>query len=196
MKKLLSILMVLALVFTMLPVYSVAAETEGSTITVSGNNYRNKYVVVSGNGNDGLYYVNNRGVIETTGGETAYFAPGSYTVYYGVFSGWGSSFAQGSVTVRESSTNVSVSLRSAQVGTNTKYETRELYATSLYHNTTSFNHVDLRVAATYEINIGNQTYTAAVYNPSVVVKVGSRQVANKAWSGTTSYAKQSVWSLN
>jgi hypothetical protein len=181
--------MVLAMVLSMVPTQVFATENDaaaplaaGSTITISGRNYRNQYVMVD----DTLYYVNNSGVIVNTDGTEATFEPGSYTIYYGIFSGWGSSFASGTVTVREGS-NASISLRSASVGSNTAYATRVLYATALYHNTTSFNHVDLRVAATYEINIGNQTYTAAVYNPAVVVKVGDRQVASKSWSGTTSY---------
>ena len=187
MKRFLSLLMVLVLMSSILVVPTYAAEAEGSTITVSGNNYRNKYVVISDGTASGLYYITNTGLVENTDGTDALFAPGSYTVYYGMFSGWGSSFARGTATIQGSSTNVSVRLSSAQVGSSTAYATRYLYATSLYHNTTSFNHVDLRVAATYEISIGHQTYTAAVYNPSVVVKVGSRQVASKSWSGTTSY---------
>lgn len=187
MKRFLSLLMVLALMFSILAVPAYAAETEGSTITVSGNTYRNKYVLITDGTTKGLYYINNQGRVQNTDGTDAHFAAGSYTVYYGTFSGWGSSFARGTAAVSSDSTNVSVSLRSAQVNSNTDFATRLLYATSLYHNTTSFNHVDLRVAATYEINIGNQSYTAAVYNPSVVVKVGNRQVASKSWSGTTSY---------
>ena len=137
--------------------------------------------------NDKLYYINGSGVIVNTDGTEVTFEPGSYTVYYGIFSGWGSSFARGTFTVQDGSASASVTLRGTSVGTNTAYATRELYATSLYYNTTSFNHVDLRVAATYEINIGNQTYTASVYNPSVVVKVGGQVVASNTWSGTTSY---------
>ena len=163
--------------------YGAALYAEGSTITVSGRNYRSQYVMV----NDKLYYINSSGVIENTDGTEAIFEPGSYTVYYGIFSGWMASFASGTVTIRENDTNASVTLRNSSVGTNTTYATRVLYATSLYYNTTSFNHVDLRVAATYEINIGNQSYTAAVYNPSVVVKVGGQVVASNTWSGTTSY---------
>ena len=167
--------------------YGIAAYAEGSTITVSGSSYRSKYVVISDGTTDGLYYVNSRGVVENTDGTQATFASGTYTIYYGSFSGWNSSFASGTATVSNTSTNVSVSLRSASIGSNTAYATRMRYATALYYNTTSFNHVDLRVAATYDINIGSQVYTATVYNPSVVVKVGSRQVASKSWSGTTSY---------
>ena len=163
--------------------YGSALYAAGTTITISGRNYRSQYVVV----NDKLYYVNSSGVIENTDGTEATFEPGSYTIYYGIFTGWSSSFASGTVTIRENSTSVSVSLRGTSVGTNTAYATRVLYATSLYYNTTSFNHVDLRVAATYQINIGNQTYTASVYNPSVVVKVGGQVVARNTWSGTTSY---------
>ena len=162
MKRFLSLLMVLVLMSSILVVPTYAAEAEGSTITVSGNNYRNKYVVISDGTASGLYYITNTGLVENTDGTDALFAPGSYTVYYGMFSGWGSSFARGTATIQESSTNVSVRLSSAQVGSSTAYATRYLYATSLYHNTTSFNHVDLRVAATYEISIGHQTYTAAV----------------------------------
>ena len=167
--------------------YGVALYADGCTITVSGNSYRNKYVVISDGTTDELYYINSQGVIQNIDGTEAAFAPGSYTIYYGIFSGWGSSFASATATVRENASNLSVSLRGASIGSNTAYATRVQYATSLYYNTTSFNHVDLRVAATYEIRVGNQTYTAAVYNPSVVVKVGNTQVASKAWSGTTSY---------
>ena len=163
--------------------YGIATYAEGTILSISGRNYRNVYVVV----NETLYYVNSNGVIVNTDGTEAFFEPGSYAIYYGLFSSWGSSFAQGTAQVEEGTASVSVTLRSASVGTNTDFATRVLYATSLYYNTSSFNHVDLRVAATYEINIGNHTYTAAVYNPSVVVKVGGQQVASNSWPGTTSY---------
>lgn len=189
-KRILSLLLALVMVLSFIPMPVSAADTEGATLTLSGNNtyaYRNKYVVITDGSKDALYYINNSGTVQNTDGTAATFAPGTYTVYYGIFSGWSSSFAQASVTVRENDTQVGFSLRGANVNSNTSYAIRELYATSLYYNTSAFNHVDLRVAASYEIHVGNQVYTATVYNPSVVVKVGGQQVASKSWDGSTDY---------
>ena len=63
MKRFLSLLMVLVLMSSILVVPTYAAEAEGSTITVSGNNYRNKYVVISDGTASGLYYITNTGLV-------------------------------------------------------------------------------------------------------------------------------------
>lgn len=70
---------------------------------------------------------------------------------------------------------------------NTAYATRVLYATSLFYNTQSYNHVDVRVEGSYVIHVGSQAYSARVSNTTAVVKVGGTTVASQTWSGTTSY---------
>ena len=156
-----------------------------ATITVSSKSYRNVYVVVSGEGMTAVYYVNSDGTIENTNGTEATFEPGSYTVYYGTYSNRGS-FARGTVTVNQGS-NATVQMSTASVNSNTAYATRVLYATSIYYNRTSFDHVDIRVDGSYLLEIGGKPYSATVSNPSVVVKVGGTTVASQSWSGTTSY---------
>ena len=189
-RRIFSLLMAVILVVTLIPVNVFAADGSGATLTVSGNhysNYRNKYVVFSDGSSSKLYYINNNDTVQNADGTAAYFSPGSYTVYYGIYSGWSASFASGTVTIRENDTTANLSLRNANVGSNTAYATKVLYATSLFHNTSSFGHVDVRVAASYVIKVGNQEYSATISNPSVVVKVGNRVVASNSWSGTTDY---------
>ncbi len=166
--------------------YGTALYAGGTTITVSGRAYRSKYVVINGS----LYYVASDGTVQNTDGTDASFEPGTYTVYYGNkgSSGGGgnnSSFATGSVTVSEGETTATVSMRSTNVSNSSANVYQ--YATSLFYNASSFDHVDVRVAGSYVIHVGSQVYTATVSNPSVVVKVGGGTVASQTWSGTTTY---------
>lgn len=163
--------------------YGAALYAETGTITISNSSYRNVYVVIDGK----LYYVTGDGVIGNTDGTAAAFEPGTYNIYYGVFSGWNSSFASGTATLEAGDSNANVRLRSTNVGSGTAYATKLPYATSLFYNTASFNHVDIRVAGSYVLQIGGQAYSATVSNPSVAVKVGGTTVASQTWSGTTSY---------
>lgn len=186
MKRLLSLLLVLVMVLTLVPRQALAAE--GAAVTVSGN-YSGKYVVIAGEAGSDLYYIGSGGTVQNADGSAAAFAPGTYTVYYGInaVSGRGaqSSFASGTFTVDTGDTAASVTLRSAWVR-NSSADVR-LYATSLFHNTAVFDHVDIRVAGSYVIHVGSQAYEATVSNPSVAVKVGGSTVASQTWTGTTSY---------
>ena len=166
--------------------YGAALYDGTTTLTVSGSSYHNKYVVINGS----LYYVSGDGTVQNTDGSEAAFEPGTYTVYYGnrgSGSGRGneSSFATGSVTVAEGSSTAAVTMNSISVSNS--HADVYLYATSLFYNTSSFDHVDIRVAGSYVIQVGGQSYTATVSNPSVVVKVGGTAVASQTWSGTTTY---------
>ena len=167
-----------------------ASTFDANQVTISGSTYYGKYVVISDGTDSDLYYVSSTGVVQTTDGETATFANGSYTVYYGIFSnssGRGngdSSFANGTFTVSDNSNSVTVRMSSTSVSNSNSNV--YLYATSLFYNTTAFSHVDVRVAGSYVINVGNQTYTATVSNPIVVVKVGGSTVASQNWTGDTS----------
>ncbi|MBQ8830994.1 MAG: Cna B-type domain-containing protein [Oscillospiraceae bacterium] len=167
--------------------YGAALYDGTCTVTVSGNSYRNSYVVISNGSTSGLYYINSSGTVQNTDGTAAAFEPGNYTIYYGAGGGRASSFASGSVTINSSASTASVRLSSARVSSSTAYATKVLYATSLFYNTSSFDHVDVRVEGSYVLNVGSQSYSATVSNPRVVVKVGSTTVASKSWTGTTSY---------
>ena len=191
-KRVLSLLLVLVMLISMLPGSAIAATADGSTVTVSDSAYYGKYIVISNGTDYDLYYVSSNGTVQTTDGQTASFASGSYSVYYGIFSnssGRGngdSSFAGGSFTVTGSTSSVRVENMRSQSVSNSSTNVY-LYATSLFYNTVAFSHVDVRVAGSYVIQVGSQEYTAVVSNPSVVVKVGGTQVASKSWSGTTNY---------
>lgn len=165
--------------------YGVALYAEASTISVSRNSYYGKYVVISNGSTSSLYYINSSGIVQNTDGTAAAFEPGTYTIYYGIGgsgSGRGneSTFAGGSITIREGQASASVSLSTVRVSNssaNVYY-----YATSLFYNTASFDHVDVRVAGSYVIHVGSQVYSATVSNPTVVVKVGGRTVASQTWT--------------
>lgn len=187
MKKLLSFVLALVMVLALLPVQAFAAEeTAAATLTVSGNSYRSKYVVISDGSDSDLYYIGSTGAVENTDGTAATFAPGRYTVYYGINNTSGraasSSFATGSFTVDEEDTSATVRLSSTRVS-NTNANVY-LYATSSFYNTTSFDHVDVRVNGSYVIHVGTHEYTARVSNPTVVVKVGGNQVAKQSWTNS------------
>lgn len=190
-RRILSLLIVIAMVVSIIPMQAFAADTTGATVTVSGSSYNGKYVVISNDTNNELYYINSSGTVQNTDGTAATFAPGTYTVYYGiniVGSGRGgaeSSFANGTFTVGEGDSDVSVRLSTARVSnSNSKVY---LYATSLFYNTATFDHVDIRVEGSYVIHVGNQAYEATVSNPSVTIKVGGTTVASQSWTGTTDF---------
>ena len=156
--------------------------TAAISISISNSSYRNVYVVI----NDSLYYVGSNGVVQNTNGTEAAFEPGTYTVYYGINNVGGgrggaqSSFASGTVTVSEGDTSVSVRLSTTRVSNSSANVYK--YATSLFYNTATFDHVDVRVAGSYVIHVGSQTYSATVSNPTVVVKVGGTTVASQTWT--------------
>ena len=185
-KRVLSFLLVLVMVLAILPMPAIAAG-EGASLTVSGRTYRNKYVVISDGSAAAVYYINNSNQVQTLDGSAAAFAPGSYTVYYGPLGMQKNrSFYKGTFTVSEGDDAVSATLSSSRWSSASATE-QYYYAESVYYNTSSFDHVDVRVAGSYVIHVGGHEYSATVSNPSVVVKVGGTQVAKQEWSGTTSY---------
>ena len=185
-KRVLSFLLVLVMVLAILPMPAIAAG-EGASLTVSGRTYRNKYVVISDGNAAAVYYINNSNQVQTMDGSAAAFAPGSYTVYYGPLGMQKNrSFYKGTFTVSEGDDAVSATLSSSRWSSASTAE-QYYYAESVYYNTSSFDHVDVRVAGSYVIHVGGHEYSATVSNPSVVVKVGGTQVASQKWSGTTSY---------
>ena len=109
-KRVLSLLLVLVMVLAILPVPEVAA-AEGATLTVSGNSYRNKYVVITDGTSKATYYITNNGTVQNMDGSAATFGAGSYTVYYGPLGMQKNrSFYKGSVTVDDSDSSASVSM--------------------------------------------------------------------------------------
>ena len=185
-KRVLSLLLVLVMVLAVLPVPEVAA-AEGATLTVSGNSYRNKYVVITDGTSKATYYITNNGTVQNMDGSAATFGAGNYTVYYGPLGMQKNrSFYKGSVTVDDSDSSASVSMsRTSWTGASSAEQ--YYFAESIYYNTSSFDHVDIRVAGSYVIHVGSEEYSATVSDPSVVIRVGGQQVASQTWSGSTSY---------
>ncbi len=187
-RKLISLLLVLAVLLSALPVQTLAAEETGATITVS--RYNKLYAVIDGT----PYYINSSGVLENMDGTTAVFAPGTYTLYYGPggMKEMDKICYSGTVTVSEGATNATVSLSSRRfsgfANSDGSLSDAQLYlAESIYYNTSSFDHVHIRVEGSYVIHVSGKSYTARVSNPSMVIRVNGNQVASYAWTGTTDY---------
>lgn len=177
--------------------YVSALYADGCTLTVtvasSGSNgpgggnrsVSNVYVII----NDALYYIDSSGTVVNADGSDAVFEAGTYTVYYGPYGGGGGSnktVYTGTVTVNQGDTSVGVSLRAvsySQQSTADQYR----YAESIYYNTTSFNHIHIRVAGSYVIQVNNQSYTAKVSNPSMIVNVNGVQQIEHTWTNTETY---------
>ncbi len=179
-KRMLSILMALVLLFSMVPAQALTtlAAESGATISL-GRNYRSVWVVVG----DTPYQTDSSGNVVDSSGSAVLFAPGSYTVYYAT---QGGSSATGSGTVGASDTAISISMSSTRFSSAT-WENQMRLAKSIYYNASRFDHLDIRVAGSYVMEIGGTSYTATVSNPSAVVNVNGTQAYTGNWTGTTSY---------
>ncbi len=187
-RRVLSVLLIVVLLLTILPLSVLAADETGATITL--NRYSNLYVVI----NSTTYYANRSGLLQNMDGTTAYFAPGEYTVYYGpggLSRNMDKTVYSGTVTVEEGDTEVTVSLSSARFSTfgsgSGISAAQTAIATSVYYNTSSFDHIHIRVEGSYVIHVGSAAYTATVSNPTMVVRVDGTQTVSHSWSGTTNY---------
>lgn len=182
-RRLFSLLLVAAMLLSLFPVQIFAAE-EGSTITVS--RYNRVYVVI----NNTSYYINSNGVVENMDGTTAYFVPGTYTVYYGPTSGGGGgrnkTVYTGNVTVSDSDSSVSVSLSNVTFSRQS-YADQLKYAESIYYNTSRFNHIHVRVEGSYVLHVNGKEFTARVSNPSMIVNVDGVQKIQHDWTNTETY---------
>ncbi len=185
-RKVFSILLALAMLLSMLPVNALAAEDATATITL--RNYNSVYVVIDST----TYYANRSGLLQNMDGTTATFAPGTYTIYYGpggLSRQMDKTCYYGTATVEDS--NVTVSLSSQRFsqfaeGSGLSQAQYDL-ATSIYYNTSSFDHIHIRVEGSYVIHVGSATYTATVSNPTMVVRVDGVQKVSHSWTGTTDY---------
>lgn len=169
-----------------------ATYADGATVTVSGNSYRRKYVViVDSEGNEDVYYINSSNTIVAMDGTTAVtFAPGSYTIYYGPTGGRADrNFYKGTFTVNENSSSASASMSAVKYGSVSTNPTADQlrWAKSVYYNTSSFSHVDVRVAGNYVINIDGHAYTATVSNPSLTMIVNGVEGDTESTTSSTSY---------
>lgn len=106
--------------------------------------------------------------------------------------GKGSAYA-GTVTVTDTgfTTTMSGSTRTTSFNSLTD-EQKYAMATCVWYNTNSFNHLHLKAAGSYVIEIGGQSYTATISNPTFIVTMDGKEVLNVSEEGTTSYE----WTYN
>ncbi len=194
-RRILGILMALVLLISLVPAQAItalAAET-GATITLSGNTggggwgqqsstgFSSVWVVV----NDTAYRTNNSSVIVDSDGNAVIFAPGEYTVYYATQGA--SNCRTGSVTIAESTDGSETVTMSSVTFSRVSSTEQHRLGKAIYYNASSFDHLDIRVAGSYVMDLGGVQYAATVSNPSVVVNVDGVQTMTAAFTGTTSY---------
>lgn len=167
---------------------------EAVSITVSGNTYRNKYVVIYNDTakTEGVYYINNSGTIVNMDGSAATFEAGTYTIYYGPTGGQANRnfYKAENVVIAENATgSKSVTLSSKPYGSvsTDPNDDQTRWATSVYYNTSTFSHIDIRVAGSYVININGTPYSATISNPSLTLKVDGVVKNTNATTSSTSY---------